>query len=42
MTGNVLRTHGGTLTFAVLVNNPENMWEAMQAVDTFVGALAQL
>lgn len=42
MTGNVLRTHGGTLTFAVLVNNPENMWEAMQAVDTFVSALAQL
>lgn len=42
MTGNVLRTHGGTLTFAVLVNNPENMWEAMQAVDTFVSALVQL
>ncbi|MBW3088407.1 D-alanyl-D-alanine carboxypeptidase/D-alanyl-D-alanine-endopeptidase [Bifidobacterium sp. 82T24] len=42
MTGNVSRTSGGTLVFAVIVNNPENMWEAILAVDDLVGHLPEL
>lgn len=42
MTGNVSRTKGGTLVFAVIVNNPTNTWEAIHAIDTLVGKLPQL
>lgn len=42
LSGYVLRTHGGTLTFAVIVNNPEHMWNARHAIDEFAGQLAQL
>ncbi|MCI1915243.1 MAG: D-alanyl-D-alanine carboxypeptidase, partial [Bifidobacteriaceae bacterium] len=42
MTGNVVRTKGGVVFFAVIVNKPENMWSAHVAVDSFVSKLADL
>ena len=42
MTGNVSRISGGTLTFAVIVNNAPNTWEAAKAIDEFMAALAKL
>ncbi len=42
MSGNVSRANGGVLTFAVIVNNPDNSWEAAQAINIFVAALAEL
>lgn len=42
MTGNVSRLQGGMVLFAVIVNNPDNMWEASVAVDDLVGKLAEL
>lgn len=42
MVGNVSRTNGGVLCFAVVVNNPENAWEAARAVDAFIADLPGL
>ncbi|WP_223852443.1 D-alanyl-D-alanine carboxypeptidase/D-alanyl-D-alanine-endopeptidase [Bifidobacterium tissieri] len=42
MTGNVSRTKGGVLTFAIIINNPANMWSAIQALDHLVGQLPEL
>lgn len=42
MTGSVVRANGGIVFFAVIVNNPTNMWSARQAVDAFVGSLTNL
>lgn len=42
MTGNVSRLDGGTLAFAVIVNNPDDMAAARDAIDTFVDSLARL
>lgn len=42
MAGNVSRLNGGVLCFAVVVNNPENAWEAAHAVDVFMADLPEL
>lgn len=42
MAGNVSRLKGGTLAFAVVVNNPENMESARQDIDVFVAQLVKL
>ncbi|WP_339350104.1 D-alanyl-D-alanine carboxypeptidase/D-alanyl-D-alanine-endopeptidase [Bifidobacterium indicum] len=42
MTGNVSRRSGGSLVFAVIVNNPRDMAAAKQAVDLFVTSLDRL
>lgn len=42
MVGNVSRTDGGVLAFAVIVNNPKDMAAARSAIDSFVDALARL
>lgn len=42
MSGSVVRKNGGILFFAVIVNDPENMWEARVAVDDYVSTLADL
>lgn len=42
MTGNVSRTNGGVLTFAVIVNDPENSWEAAYAINEFIADLVDL
>ncbi|RSX48983.1 D-alanyl-D-alanine carboxypeptidase/D-alanyl-D-alanine endopeptidase [Bifidobacterium callimiconis] len=42
MTGNVSRTKGGVITFAIIINNPQNMWSAIQALDHLVGQLPEL
>ncbi len=42
MTGNVSRTRGGLLVFAVIVNNPSDMGAAVKAVDTLLSGLPQL
>lgn len=42
MTGNVSRRDGGVLAFAIIVNDPENAWEAARAVDVFIAGLAGL
>ena len=42
MTGNVSRRSGGSLVFAVIVNNPEDMAAARQAVDRLVTSLDRL
>lgn len=42
MTGNVSRRSGGVLTFAVIVNNPDDYAAAKQAVDTFITELVNL
>ena len=42
MSGNVSRIGGGVLTFAVIVNDPEDYGAAREAIDAFVGQLAEL
>ena len=42
MAGNVVRDNGGTLAFAVIVNDPGDMTAAMAAVDAFVSQLQTL
>ncbi len=42
MTGNVSRTNGGALSFAVIVNDPDNMQSAKNAIDAFVAGLPRL
>lgn len=42
MTGNVSRIDGGVLSFAVIVNTPDNMDDARSAIDSFVTKLAGL
>lgn len=42
MTGNVSRLSGGALTFAVIINNGDNMWSAEQAINAFVAKLPSL
>ena len=42
MTGNVSRTRGGALTFAVIVNDPDDMQAARDAIDTFIAGLPEL
>lgn len=42
MVGNVSRTNGGALAFAVVVNNPDDMAAARAAIDTFITALVKL
>ena len=42
MAGNVSRTNGGALSFAVVVNNPEDYAAARSAIDSFITKLAGL
>ena len=42
MTGNVSRHNGGALSFAVIVNDPDDSEAAKSAIDTFVAALPKL
>ena len=42
MAGNVSRTKGGLLSFAVIVNNPTNLYSARIAINTFMSSLAGL
>lgn len=42
MTGNVSRHNGGALSFAVIVNNPDDFEAAKSAIDTFVATLPKL
>jgi D-alanyl-D-alanine carboxypeptidase/D-alanyl-D-alanine-endopeptidase (penicillin-binding protein 4) len=42
MAGNVSRESGGVLTFAVIINNPENEWSATQAINAFITKLPTL
>jgi D-alanyl-D-alanine carboxypeptidase/D-alanyl-D-alanine-endopeptidase (penicillin-binding protein 4) len=42
MAGNVSRASGGLLTFAVIVNNPQNAWSATQAINAFMTKLPEL
>ena len=42
LTGVVSRTGGGALTFAAVVNDPENGWSANKALDEFAAALTKL
>ncbi len=42
MAGNVSRTSGGLLTFAVIVNNPQNAWSATLAINAFMTKLPEL
>ena len=42
MAGNVSRTNGGALSFAVVVNNPEDYAAARSAIDLFITKLAGL
>ncbi|MFT8704368.1 D-alanyl-D-alanine carboxypeptidase/D-alanyl-D-alanine-endopeptidase [Bifidobacterium aquikefiricola] len=42
MAGNVSRIRGGALTFAVIINNGDNMWSAEQAVNAFIAKLPNL
>lgn len=42
MAGNVSRTNGGLLSFAVIVNNPANLYSARIAINKFMSALAGL
>ncbi|MCI1983407.1 MAG: D-alanyl-D-alanine carboxypeptidase/D-alanyl-D-alanine-endopeptidase [Bifidobacteriaceae bacterium] len=42
MTGNVARTKGGMVYFAVIVNKADDMWAAHVAIDSFVSKLANL
>ena len=42
MTGNVSRHKGGALSFAVIVNNPDDFEAAKSAIDAFVAALPKL
>ena len=42
MAGNVSRKNGGTLAFAVIVNNPEDLESAKTAINEFMAGLAEL
>lgn len=42
LTGNVSRTNGGVLSFAVIINDPVNYWEAMQAINVMAARLPAL
>ena len=42
MTGNVSREQGGVAVFAVIVNNPDDMAAAREAIDVFIAALTEL
>lgn len=42
MAGNISRINGGALSFAVIVNNPEDYSAARSAIDAFATALAKL
>lgn len=42
LAGVVSRTDGGALTFAAVVNDPENGWSANKALDAFAAALTKL
>ena len=42
LAGVVSRTSGGALTFAAVVNDPENGWSANKALDEFAAALTKL
>ena len=42
MTGNVSRSNGGALSFAVIVNDPDDMQSAKNAIDAFVAGLPRL
>ncbi|NMM97292.1 D-alanyl-D-alanine carboxypeptidase/D-alanyl-D-alanine-endopeptidase [Bifidobacterium olomucense] len=42
MAGNVSRTDGGVLAFAVIVNNPDDMAAVRAAIDSFITKLAGL
>ena len=42
MVGNVSRTHGGALSFAVVINNPADYWSASNAISAFITKLAEL
>ncbi|KAB7790587.1 D-alanyl-D-alanine carboxypeptidase/D-alanyl-D-alanine-endopeptidase [Bifidobacterium leontopitheci] len=42
LTGNVSRRGGGVLAFAVIVNDPENYWSAVQAVNDMAAKLVEL
>ena len=42
MAGNVSRTNGGLVSFAVIVNNPTNLYSARIAINKFMSALAGL
>lgn len=42
MAGNISRIQGGVLAFAVIINNPDDMEQARNAIDTYITALTQL
>ena len=42
LTGNVSRVKGGVLSFAVIVNDPENQWSAIEAINVMAAKLAKL
>nr|WP_125982023.1 D-alanyl-D-alanine carboxypeptidase [Bifidobacterium goeldii] len=42
LTGNVSRTNGGVLSFAVIVNDAANYWEAAQAINVMAAKLPAL
>lgn len=42
MAGNVSRTHGGALSFAVVINNPADYWAASNAISAFITKLVEL
>ena len=42
LAGNVSRGKGGVLSFAVIVNDPENQWSAIKAINVMAAKLAKL
>ena len=42
LAGNVSRVKGGVLSFAVIVNDPENQWSAIEAINVMAAKLAKL
>ena len=42
MAGTVSRTHGGALSFAVVINDPADYWTASNAISAFITKLAEL
>lgn len=42
MSGNVTRKKGGTLTFAVIINNPTDYWLAFNSISQFIKNLPEL
>lgn len=42
LAGNVSRVKGGVLSFAVIVNDPENQWSAIKAINVMAAKLAKL